>query len=159
MKAIPDMIDDAKKSLPNVTPAPDRLTAESSAHDLKSRLEWGQPALTILDVRDRESFNDIHIMGAMTMPLDEVVNRASSSIDRIRDIYVYGGSDEEAAQAAAGLREAGFQNVAQLKGGLEAWKAVAGPMEGTEEEVKPGNDAYNVVARVSQHLENQKKDV
>jgi rhodanese-related sulfurtransferase len=158
MKAIPDMIEDAKNSLPNVTPAPENFKAESSAHDLKARLEWGQPALTILDVRDRESFNDIHIMGAMSMPMDELVQRASSSIDRTRDIYLYGGSEEETAQAAANLREAGFQHVAQIKGGLEAWKTVAGPMEGTEEEVNPGPDAYNVVSRVSQHLENQKKD-
>jgi rhodanese-related sulfurtransferase len=159
MKAIPDIIEDAKNALPNVTHTPHGVSAKSSAHDLKSRLEWGQPALTILDVGDRERFNDIHIMGAMSMPLEDLVERATSSINRIRDIYVYGSSEEETAEAAAKLRENGFQNVAEIQGGLEAWKAIAGPMEGTEEELNLGSEAYNVVSRVSHHMKTQNTNV
>ena len=158
MDNIQNTIKNAKDNLPNVTPTPPGFKAESSVHDLKSRLEWGEPALTILDVRDRESFNKGHILGAMAMPLNEVVERAQPTIDSVRDIYVYGDSNETTAQAASRLREAGFKNVAELKGGLEAWKEIAGPTEGTEAIVNPGPDAYNVVSRVSHHLETQKAD-
>lgn len=157
MKKAEDMIQDAKNAMPNVTPTPPGFKPESSPKDLKSRLEWGEPAFTILDVRDRESFNKGHILGAMAMPADQLVERAQSSIQKERDIYVYGASDSETAQAASQLRESGFRKVAELKGGLEGWKAISGPTEGTEEIVNPGPDAYNVASRISQHRESQKR--
>ncbi|MBW4469928.1 MAG: rhodanese-like domain-containing protein [Stenomitos rutilans HA7619-LM2] len=156
MENIQDTIKDAKDALPNVTPTPPGLKAESSAHDLKSRLEWGEPALTILDVRDRESFNKGHIMGAMPMPLDRLIDGAQT-IDKVRDIYVYGETEEATTQAASRLSEAGFRNVAKLKGGLEAWKAIAGSTEGTEEISHPGSEAYNVVSRLAHHQQTQHK--
>ena len=156
MENIQNTIQDAKEALPNITPTPPGLKAESSAHDLKARLEWGEPALTILDVRDRDSFNRGHIKGAMPMPVDRLVDTAQS-IDKVRDIYVYGATDEETSQAASKLKEAGFSNVAVLKGGLNAWKAVDGSTEGPEEITPPGSDAYNVVSRLAQHQQAQKK--
>jgi rhodanese-related sulfurtransferase len=155
MKNPSDLIKDAKDALPNVTPTPSGLKPQSSANDLKSRLDWGEPALTILDVRDRETFNKGHIMGAMSMPLAELVDRAQSSLEPVRDIYVYGGSNEETAQAAANLRQNGFQNVAELTGGFEAWQTIAGSIEGTETNIDPGADAYNVVSRVAAHSQVQ----
>jgi rhodanese-related sulfurtransferase len=142
--------------MPKMTPTPPELKAESSAHDLKARLEWGEPALTILDVRDRESFNNGHIMGAMSMPLGKLAETAQT-IDQERDIYVYGASDSDAVQAATKLREASFRNVAQLKGGLEGWKAIDGATEGIDENSPPGADAYNVVSRIAHHQQIQKK--
>ena len=156
MENIQDTIKNAKDALPNVTPTPPGLKAESSAHDLKSRLEWGEPALTILDVRDRESFNRGHIMGAMPAPADKLA-AVTQSIDKVRDIYVYGATEDEALQAATRLREAGYLNVAKLQGGLEAWKAIAGSTEGTEEIAHPGAQAYNVVSRLSHHQQTQQK--
>ncbi|MGK7874316.1 MAG: rhodanese-like domain-containing protein [Xenococcaceae cyanobacterium] len=106
------------------------LKVKSRIYDLKKRLDWGEPALTIIDVRDRDAFNTSHIMGTISMPVTELVDRALTSLELIRDIYVYGGTDEETAAAAAQLREAGYQNVAELLGGLPAWKAAGFPIEG-----------------------------
>ncbi|MDB9511023.1 rhodanese-like domain-containing protein [Kamptonema animale CS-326] len=156
MKTIPDQITESKDKLPNITPTPSRLKAQSSSHDLKSRLDWGEPGLTIIDVRDRESFNKSHITGALPMPMDELVERAKSSLEYNRDIYVYGESDEETAQAAAQLRAANFQNVAELRGGVPAWKAIDGPIDGSLEHDNPGPDAYNVLSRLQQHAQAQK---
>lgn len=156
MEDIQDMIQDAKDAMPNITPTPPSLKAESSVHDLKTRLEWGEPALTILDVRDRETFNKGHITGAMPMPLEQLVEGAQS-LAKTRDIYVYGATDEEAVQAATKLNDAGFRNVAKLKGGLEDWKAIAGSTEGTEEISHPGPEAYNVVSRLAHHQQTQQK--
>jgi rhodanese-related sulfurtransferase len=156
MDNIQDTIKHAKDAMPDITPTPPGFKAESSAHDLKSRLEWGEPALTILDVRDREAFNRGHIMGAMPAPGEQLASVAQS-LDKARDIYIYGATDDDATQAAAQLREAGFSHVARLQGGLEAWKAIAGSTEGTEEIVRPGADAYNVVSRMAHHQQTQHK--
>ncbi|MCX7592868.1 MAG: rhodanese-like domain-containing protein [Fischerella sp.] len=99
---------------------------DSVAHDLKSRLELGQPGFTILDVRDRQSYNRGHITGAVPIPLADLPSRAKSCLHTQRDIYIYGENDEQAAQAVNLLREAGFAHVTQIKGGLAAWKSVGG---------------------------------
>ncbi len=70
MSQIEDAILKAKDKLPEVTPTPpSQETPQSSAQALKQRLEWGEPAFTILDVRDRTSFNQSRILGAMAMPI------------------------------------------------------------------------------------------
>nr|2KL3_A Chain A, Alr3790 protein [Nostoc sp. PCC 7120 = FACHB-418] len=128
------------------------MEPQSDAHVLKSRLEWGEPAFTILDVRDRSTYNDGHIMGAMAMPIEDLVDRASSSLEKSRDIYVYGAGDEQTSQAVNLLRSAGFEHVSELKGGLAAWKAIGGPTEGIIESRTPaGADDYNVVSRLEHH--------
>jgi rhodanese-related sulfurtransferase len=142
----------------SVIPSQPPVQVESDVHAVKSRLEWGEPGFTIVDVRDRYTYNQGHIMGAMPMPIDELTDRAVTSLDKIRDIYVYGMNEGQTAQAAQILRSAGFQNVSELKGGLSAWKAIGGPTEGIIESRTPaGADDYNVVSRIQNHLENQPK--
>ncbi|PSN75830.1 rhodanese-like domain-containing protein, partial [filamentous cyanobacterium CCP4] len=87
-------------------------------------------ALTIIDVRDREAFNLLHIQGAISMPLISLVDAVSRNLEQERDIYVYGDSEAMTAAAANYLREAGYENVAELTDGLSAWKAAQYPIEG-----------------------------
>ncbi len=112
-----------------IIPTPPPLRAQSLVYDLKTRLDWGDPALTIIDVRDRSEFNFSHILGAVPLPMDELVARALHSLEITRDIYVYGETDEETAEAGAKLRTAGYKNVSELRGGAAAWKAVGYPVE------------------------------
>jgi rhodanese-related sulfurtransferase len=105
------------------------VTLQSDAHELKTRLEWGQPGFTIVDVRDRLTYNHGHITGAVPIPFQDLAQRASSLVKN-RDIYIYGENDEQSAQAAQTLREAGFANVSELIGGLSTWKAIGGAVEG-----------------------------
>jgi rhodanese-related sulfurtransferase len=162
MSKIEDTILNAKDKLPNVTPTPpEQQTPQSSAQALKQRLEWGEVAFTILDVRDRTAFNASRILGAMTMPLEDgLVERATPSLEPQREIYVYGEGDEQTAQAASQLRQAGFQNISELKGGLAAWKAIGGPTEGNAELGYDASSAeYNVKARLDKHAEVSSKNV
>lgn len=110
-------------------PTPPSLKAKSRVYDLKARLDWGEPALTIVDVRNHDEFIQRHISGAINMPLNELTDRALKSLELVRDIYVYSDTDEEASEAAAKLRSAGFLNVSELQGGLPAWKAYSYPTE------------------------------
>ena len=64
------------------------------------------------------------------MPMDELVMRASASLESERDIYIYGDNNAATASAVAKLREAGYDRVAELVGGLGAWQAASGATEG-----------------------------
>lgn len=108
------------------------MQPQSRVYDLKARLDWGEPALTIIDVRDRSEFNISHIMGAVPMPVNEPTNRVLNKLELDRDIYVYGETDEETAAGAAQLRKAGYRNVSEIRGGLAAWKAVGYPVESVQ---------------------------
>ena len=115
--------------IPRLIPSPPPLKAKSLVYDLKARLDWGEPALTIIDVRDRNEFHYSHILGAVPIPMNELVDRTLSSLELTRDIYIYGETDEETAEAAIKLRAVGYQNVSEIRGGLAAWKAVGFPIE------------------------------
>lgn len=102
---------------------------QASIYDLKRRLDWGEPALTILDVRPSNEFYEFHITGAVHAPMGRLVPWALASLELERDIYIYAETDEETAIAADHLRQAGFWRVAELRGGAPAWKAVGFPIE------------------------------
>ena len=117
------VISEAKEKLSEAVPTPPEATPKSSAQALKERLDWGEPALTIIDARDRDAYLKERITGAMLV----------SNVDNLpenREIYIYANSEEETAAAANNLRQAGFKSVSQLQGGLAGWKAVEGPTEG-----------------------------
>ena len=155
--AIEDAITAAKDNLPNITPTPPAFHSQASAHELKSRLNWGEPGLTILDVRDRNLFNERRIMGAMSMPQEEI-SQVAESLSPKRDIYLYGATDGDTASAANSLRSAGFLHVAELKGGLAAWQEIDGPVEGAATNENPGSDAYNVSSRLAAFGEEKAKE-
>ncbi|MEQ8386209.1 MAG: rhodanese-like domain-containing protein [Coleofasciculus sp. A1-SPW-01] len=66
--------------------------------------------------------------------MEELSDRATASLEPQREIYVYGDNDQQSNQAASQLREAGFESVSVLKGGLTAWKAISSPTEGSAEQ-------------------------
>jgi rhodanese-related sulfurtransferase len=153
-----DAVTAAKDKMPNVTPTPPGFHSQAAPTELKARLQWGEPGLTILDVRDHDAFNECRILGAITMPMEQLPQWANSSLAQKRDIYVYGATDEETAAAANSLREAGFDKVAELKGGLEAWRAIEGPIEGVASIQSPSAGAYNVAERLREFAEERAKE-
>jgi len=153
-----DALTNAKGQMPDVTPTPPGFRPQSNAYELKSRLQWGEPGLTIVDVRDHDAFNQCRILGAITMPMDKLEEIASFALLPKRDIYVYGASDEETTSAASQLREMGFSRVAELKGGLKQWKEIAGPLEGSDTNQSPGADAYNLSARLREFAKVKAKE-
>ena len=129
-KGVLDKLDDAQDAIGQVTPVPTEFKSVTPPGDVKKRLDWGEPGLTIIDIRDRDAYNQERIMGAIPMPTDDIANQAKQTLEADRDIYIYGDGDEGAASAADQMREAGFKKVSTIKGGLSAWKAVNGAVEG-----------------------------
>lgn len=122
-KAEAQAISEAKEKMSEVIPTPPGPTPKASAQALKERLQWGEPGLTIIDARDRESYLEERITGAMLM--ENVGN-----LSKDREIYVYSSNDQETETAANKIRQEGFESVSQLQGGLAGWKAIQGPTEG-----------------------------
>ncbi|WP_035990522.1 rhodanese-like domain-containing protein [Leptolyngbya sp. KIOST-1] len=113
----------------NLLPKPSPLRPQSRVYDLKERLDWGEPALTIIDVRDRADFNQSHITGAISMPTDSLLAMAAQCFEVTRDLYIYSNTDDEATAVAEQLRQRGFSRVAIVRGGVAAWKAAGFPVE------------------------------
>jgi rhodanese-related sulfurtransferase len=148
MADLHDIVEGVQDALSKLTPTPVILQEESTAYDLKTRLEWGEPALSIIDIRDREAFNQGRITGAVSMPMEQL-EQMKSTLQPQHDIYIYGDTDERAHEAAQMLRASGFEAVTHIMGGLDAWHEIGGPTEGIEEDAAPPPaNAYNVVSRL-----------
>ena len=111
-------------------PTPQPIKNKSCVSTLKKRLDWGKPALTIVDARSRVLFELTHITGSISMPMDEPADLTLSSLELNRDLYVYAETDRQTTIAANRLRKAGYQNVSELIGGLTAWKKAQYPIYG-----------------------------
>lgn len=130
MVGIPGAVNAVQEIAEELSPAPVFFRRTSSAKALINRLNWGKPDLTIIDVRDRQSYNQERITGAILMPIDTLLQQVQRTLEANRDIYIYGATDEATINAATRLDGAGFHRVAILDGGLNAWKAAKGPTEG-----------------------------
>ena len=126
-----EAVSEIKDKVTSILPTPpEQQLPVSSAQALKKRLDWGEPALTILDAREHNAYLQEHIMGAMSAGSEELQARFMNSLAKNRDIYVYGDNDTQAEQVAEKFRIEGFTNVAQLRGGVAGWKAISGATEG-----------------------------
>ena len=135
---VADKVESVKSKVTQPLPTPpDMSKLQAPPEELLKRLNWGEPALTIIDVRSREAFNEERITGAIPISADQILQGVESSLEFKRDIYLYGDSNEAAAEAANQLRQAGYNNVALVQGGLPAWKSIGGATEGTEAFASP----------------------
>jgi len=131
MANLSDQIESAKSTLTGPLPTPPEMSGkQADPNELLSRLNWGEPGLTIVDVRDREAFNNERITGAVPIPMGQIPDSAEPLLEYERDLYIYGDNAGTASEAANQFRQAGFKHVGELNGGLEAWKKIGGPTEG-----------------------------
>lgn len=144
MANLSEHIEAAKSNMTEPLPTPPNLEGkQANPRELLERLNWGEPALTIVDARDREAFNQERITGAVPLSMEQLPEGAEPLLEHNRDIYLYSDTAENAAAAANQLRQAGFQNVAEIKGGLSAWRDIGGPTEGVEAFSSPAQAEAN----------------
>jgi glyoxylase-like metal-dependent hydrolase (beta-lactamase superfamily II)/rhodanese-related sulfurtransferase len=86
--------------------------------------------IQIIDVREASEFSDVlgHIRGARLLPLSMLTQRLVE-IDRQRPVVTVCRSGARSAQAAVLLHQAGFEQVANLAGGMLRWRAESLPVE------------------------------
>lgn len=95
-------------------------------------LEENRGRVRILDVREPEEYDGPlgHIEGAELVPLGELAGRAAA-LDKDRPLVTVCRAGARSAQATVILRRAGFENVANLAGGMLRWRAQGYPAVGS----------------------------
>lgn len=82
-----------------------------------------QQKAVIVDVRENDEWNSGHIAGAIHIPLNEVQNHLTELAKyQNSPLIMQCRSGARSAKAANILKIAGFQNVYNLEGGLNAWQ-------------------------------------
>jgi sulfur-carrier protein adenylyltransferase/sulfurtransferase len=97
---------------------------EITVGELKERLDNGQD-VSVLDVREPHEYEVANI-GARLIPLGELPERLIE-LDKDETLAVHCKTDGRSARAVQLLREAGFQNVYNVKGGITAWSEEIDP--------------------------------
>ena len=92
---------------------------ETSVEGLKTRLD-SEDDLLLLDVREPQEYQICAIPGSTLIPLGELPGRLAELEGR-RNIVVHCKSGVRSAKAVKLLREAGFSDTVNLKGGILAW--------------------------------------
>ncbi len=82
-----------------------------------------QAGAFILDVRQPEEWADANIPGSTLIPLGELENRINE-LPQNQEIVVVCRSGNRSAQGRDILKQAGFNQVTSMAGGLNEWKAV-----------------------------------
>jgi adenylyltransferase/sulfurtransferase len=97
---------------------------EIRARELKRRLDAGEEVF-VLDVREPHEYRICNLGGTL-IPLGELAARVHE-LDSARDIVVHCRTGVRSAQAVEFLRDAGFERVWNLKGGIHAWSDEVDP--------------------------------
>lgn len=93
--------------------------SDATVQELKQRLDKGDKVF-ILDVRNPEEFQICRIPGSTLLPLPELPARFRE-LKADQEIIVHCKSGMRSQKAAQFLRQQGFANVRNLKGGILAW--------------------------------------
>jgi rhodanese-related sulfurtransferase len=90
-------------------------------------LEIRSSGTTLLDVREPEEYEHGHVPGAINLPQADLASRLDE-LPHDRSLTLICRSGARALRAAQFLRQMGFEQVANLRGGTEAWRAASKPM-------------------------------
>jgi rhodanese-related sulfurtransferase len=91
--------------------------------ELKTCLESRKDELIVLDVRERDAFEQGHIPGARLLPRGQLELRVNEELtDPTRRILAYCEFGRVSTLATATLRQMGFQGAVALDGGIKAWR-------------------------------------
>ena len=102
-----DLLDEARRVIPEVTPQ--QMRAE--------------PGRVVIDVRERDEFEEGHVPGAVHLSKGFIETRIEDLVpDRETPITLYCAAGVRSLLAARAIRELGYTNVESLGGGFGAWK-------------------------------------
>jgi rhodanese-related sulfurtransferase len=101
-----------------------------SLAELRGRIESGSPELIVLDVRERETYEQGHIPGARLLPRGQLELRVNDDLpDPTRRIVACCEFGRISTLATATLREMGYQRAVALDGGMKAWREAGHPLK------------------------------
>lgn len=83
-----------------------------------------EESITILDVQDKEDFDENHITGAVNLPIGEFVSEAEK-IPKGKTYYVISKAGVRNVRACDYLASLGH-DVVNVQGGMNAWQTLRG---------------------------------
>lgn len=105
------LLTEAMKKYPLITPT-----------ELNEKIDSGSE-LTIIDVRNKDSYEKDHIQGAINIPVD-TLRDSQKSLNKSEEIVVYCGSGNSSTVAQEILVNTGFEKVYNLTGGLTNYRTL-----------------------------------
>lgn len=138
---MPSHLTEALRSNMNGAKTVSQMLAEAAAAvpfmaltELKTRVESGSAELIVLDVRERDAYEEGHVPGAKLLPRGQLELRVNQDLpDPTRRIVVYCEFGRISTLATATLRELGFQRAVALDGGMKAWREASFPLKAGRE--------------------------
>jgi rhodanese-related sulfurtransferase len=109
-----------------------------NATQLQEKVKTGQAPI-IVNVLPAEAYTAKRIKGSINIPLKEIAALAPKIIpDKDAEVVVHCANYKCGASIAAGkaLKELGYTNVGDYKGGTQEWSEKGLPVEGTEAKAK-----------------------
>ena len=98
-----------------------RIMAKRSATTLtEEQFKEGMRKAQVIDVREKDTFDAGHILGARNMPYP-TLKTTISSIRKDQPVYFYDQKKALSIRAANLLRKNGYKELYILKGGYEGW--------------------------------------
>lgn len=98
-----------------------RIMAKRSAKTItEEEFREGMRKAQIIDVREKDSFDAGHILGARSMPYT-TIKTTLNSIRKDQPVYIYDQKKSLSIRTANQLRKNGYKNLYILKGGYEGW--------------------------------------
>jgi adenylyltransferase/sulfurtransferase len=111
--------------VPQQPAAPATVPGEIEPAEVKAKLDRGDNFI-LIDVREPYEHKIANIPAAKLIPLGDVPKRLGE-LDRTAEIVVHCKSGMRSAKAQGILRDAGFKNVLNMKGGILAWSDKVDP--------------------------------
>ena len=99
------------------------IPAEISVQEAYAKREAGA---FILDVRQPEEWEQVHIPGATLIPLGDLPDRLSE-VPGDQEVVVVCRSGNRSQEGRDILKKAGYEQVTSMKGGIKEWQAAGYP--------------------------------
>lgn len=91
--------------------------------DAKQALSMEKQGALLLDVREPEEYKAVHAPNAKLIPLGQLGSRLPEiAAYKDKPIVVMCRSGRRSAMAVSQLRDAGYTQVSNVKGGIQAWE-------------------------------------
>jgi rhodanese-related sulfurtransferase len=105
--------------------------------------------IQLLDVRTPAEYNSGHIKNSLQADWNDKkeFNRRIEFIDKSKPVYVYCLAGGRSAAAGKEMRAMGYENVYELTGGINAWKAASLPLEGKINEKQMSIEEFNTAIK------------
>ena len=83
----------------------------------------------IIDIRAVAEYNNGHIKGAKNVPVNDLASNIDSYSDyKNKPVLIYCNSGSSTSRAIRLLKNAGFEKINNLEGGIAAWKEANMPL-------------------------------